>query len=198
MKRMLINVILSAVFFFMLPAELFAQSQFMFGIQANRSAIEIFGEKGFYIRPSTIYVGANGLYYEDKYTVYGVHAMVGNVIHRGLTGKIGFKGAGGEFKRRGKDNPDLAALAFSVSGRYDLSEIVASHYVPLILHVTLNYSPRPLSFKDSERFFETLLSADWMLLENAAITACFRYLDVNFNGWSRTHGSGYLGFKFIF
>jgi len=198
MKRMLINTIIPIVVFVMLPGELFAKSQFMFGIQANRTAIEIFGEKGFYIQPSTIYVGARGLYYEDNYSVFGLHAMVGNVIHRGLTGKIGFKGAAGEFKRRGKDNQDLAALAFSIAGSYDLSEIVASHYVPVILNVNLNYSPRPLSFEDSERFFEALLSADWMFLENAAITACFRYLDVNFNDWGRSHGSGYLGFKFVF
>ncbi len=127
-----------------------------------------------------------------------MHAMVGNVIQHGFTGKLGFKSFYGEFDRSAHEDPRLLSLAFSISGEYDLSEVIASHYVPVVLHATLSYSPKPLSFEDTDQSFEGILAADWMFLENAAITATFRYLDIDFDHWDRTHGSAYLGFKFIF
>ncbi len=198
MKRICLQLCVFAMALFIIPAPGASQEEFLFGIQANRSALDLYAETRFYTQPSTVYIGANGLYYEDKYSVFGIHAMVGNVVSRGLTGKIGFKGFAGEFKRPRNKNPDLLALAFSISGSYDLSEVIATHYVPVIFHTTLSYSPRPMSFDDTERFVEAMLSADWMFLENAAITASVRYLDVDFGEWERSHGSGYLGFKFIF
>lgn len=201
MKRIFLHSLLLLFCLLAIPAEAVSRESrdsFTFGIQANRTAIEVFGEAGFHIQPSTVYVGGNGLYYEDKYRMASIHTMVGNVIHRGMTGKIGFKGVAGRFERKGRDKQDLRALAFSISGSYDLSEVIATRYVPVILHATFSYSPKPLSFNDTERFFEGLLAADWMFLENAAITASFRYLDLNFDTWDRSHGSGYFGFKFIF
>jgi hypothetical protein len=181
-----------------IPAKVMARDTFLFGIQANSSAVEVLGEAGILLKPSTFYAGANGIYFEDKYSMLGVHAMVGNVISPGLTGKVGFKGVTGKFKRSGRDDPSLLAVGFSVSGRYNLAEVIATHYVPVILHATVTISPKPLSFNDTNRFFEGILGIDWMFLENAAITASFRYLDVGFDQWDRTHGSGYGGLKFIF
>ncbi|MGM0402382.1 MAG: hypothetical protein ACQEQN_01560 [Thermodesulfobacteriota bacterium] len=198
MKKICLQLLLVAVALFTLPAPGAARESFLFGIQANRSAIDLQAEIRFHTQPSTLYAGANGLYYEDKYSIFSTHAMVGNVISRGLTGKIGFKGFVGEYERSRHYDPDLLALAFSISGSYDLSEVIITHYVPVILHATISYSPRPISFDDTERFFESLFAADWMFLENAAITASVRYLDVHFKQWESSHGSGYLGFKFIF
>ncbi len=198
MKRICLPLLVFAVVLLIVPAPGSSQERFLFGIQANRSAVELYAESQFDTQPSTVYLGANGLYYEDKYSIFGIHTMVGNVISRGLRAKIGFKGVAGEFKRTRHKNPDLLALGFSISGSYDLSEVIATHYVPVIFHATISYSPRPMSFDDTERFFEALLAADWMFLENAAITAGARYLDVDFGQWERSHGSGYLGFKFVF
>lgn len=197
MKKICISICFMLFVLLMIPESGIARDSYTFGIQANRKAIEVFGEGGFDMQPSTLYAGANGLYYEDKYSMLGVHAMVGNVIYPGLTGKLGFKGVGGEFKRSGRNNQTVLALAFSISGTYDLSDVIATHYIPIILHATFNLSPKPLSFNDTETFMEAVLAADWMFLENAAVTASFRYLDVDFDDWDRSHGSGYLGFKFI-
>lgn len=180
------------------PSPVMAEDQYIFGIMANRTAIEMQGEAGFYLQPSTFYAGANGVYHEDRYRMLGAHAMVGNVIYPGLTGKIGFKGYFGRFERSNRNNQDLGALAFVVSASYDLSDVIAAHYIPVILHATFSAGPRPTSFSDTERFFEGVLAADWMFLENAAITASFRYVDAKFDEWSRSHGTGYLGFKFVF
>ncbi len=182
----------------LLPAQSIAQDRFMFGILANHTAIEVLGEAGFYTQPSTVYAGASGVFYEDRYTMLGAHAMVGNKIHGGFTGKIGFKGFWGEYERTGHDDQNILALAFSISGSYDLSNVIAARYVPIVLHATASISPSPTSFDDTERFFEGIVAADWMFLQNAAITASFRYIDAKFKKWSRSHGSGYLGFKFVF
>ena len=180
------------------PSTVMAEDQYIFGIMANRTAIEIQGEGGFYLQPSTFYAGANGVYHEDRYSMLGAHAMVGNVIYPGLTGKIGFKGFFGRFEASNRNDQDLAALAFVVSASYDLSEVIATHYIPVILHATISAGPQPTSFSDTERFYEGVLATDWMFLENAAITASFRYVDAKFDEWSRTHGTAYLGFKFVF
>ncbi len=180
------------------PSPVTAEDQYIFGIMANRTAIEMQGEAGFYLQPSTFYAGVNGVYHEDRYRMLGAHALIGNVIHPGLTGKLGFKGYFGRFERSNRNNQDLAAIAFVVSASYDLSDVIAAHYIPVILHATLSAGPRPTSFSDTKRFFEGVLAADWMFLENAAITAKLRYVDAKFDEWSRSHGSGYLGFKFIF
>ena len=198
MKRYRLQILLFTLILLILPKPGMPQDNFTFGIQANQTAIEVLGEVGFYLQPSTFYVGANGVYFEDRYSMGGLHAMVGNVVAPGLTGKIGFKGAAGKFKRSGIDDPNLYALAFSISGRYDLSEVIAAHYIPVILHATVSIAPKPLSFDDTERFFETTFGADWMFLENAAITASYRFVDAKFEEWRRSHGGGYLGFKFIF
>lgn len=198
MKRICAQTLLLSIILLMIPEQALSRNNFSFGVLANYNAIEVLGETGIHLKPSTLYVGANGVYYEDKYSVYGIHTMVGNEISHGLTGKIGFKGVTGKFKHTRHDDPSLLALGFSISGQYNLSKVIASHYVPVILHATFTFGPKPLSFSDTEHFFETILGADWMFLENAAISASFRYLDVGFDQWDRTHGSGYGGFKFIF
>lgn len=198
MKKIHARALFLTIALVVLPASAAARDQFSLGIQANRSAVEVFGEAAFAFAPSTFYAGASGLYYEDRYAIASIHAMIGNVIRHGFTGKLGFRGYGGEFTRSSHSNPDLYGAAFSVSGHYDLSDVIASRYVPVILHGTFSFSPKPLSFNDTERIFEAILAADWKFLENAAITAGFRYLDVKFDHWDKSHGSGYLGFKFIF
>ena len=198
MKRVCVPLLFLLVLSLAKPVAGADKDVYMIGIHANHNAVEAFGEMGLYLQPSTMYFGANGLYYENRYAMLGVHAMIGNVVHRGLTGKIGFKGVAGELKRSGNDNPDILALAFSISGSYNLSDVIVTHYVPVILHATLSISPKPLSFDDTELFLETVLGVDWMILENAAITGSFRYLYIDFDDLDRSHGSGYLGFKFVF
>jgi hypothetical protein len=193
LKALMIIIVLSVI-----PVNAMARDTFSFGIQANSNAVEFLGEAGILLKPSTFYAGGNGIYFEDKYSMLGVHGMVGNLISPGLTGKVGFKGVTGKFKRPRHDDSNLLAIGFSVSGRYNLAEVIATHYVPLILHATVTVSPKPLSFNETNRFFEGILGVDWMFLENAAVTASFRYLDVGFDLWDRTHGSGYGGLKFIF
>jgi|GEM_PF-1268930 len=185
----------------LVPGTLMAQDQFSLTLQANQSAIEFIGEAGFHLPPSTLYVGTNVLYDEDDYTVVGLQGHVGNIVeYEGLTGKVGLKAVVGDFEHPVEDS-DLMALAFSAGVQYDLSDVVASYYIPVILSGTLNIGPKPLSFDDTDEYIEAVAAVDWKFLENAAITASYRYIEVDFERpvrWQKTDRDGYLGVKFIF
>ncbi|MGM0451639.1 MAG: YfaZ family outer membrane protein [Thermodesulfobacteriota bacterium] len=187
--------------FFLLPGMAFAQDHYNVGIQANQSAIEVMGEMGFDLPPSTLTFGGNFLYDEDEYDLYGLHARVGNIIAaNALSGKLGFKAVAGEVEG-GRADSDVWALAFSAGAEYDLSKAIASHYVPVTLRATLNLGPKPMSFDDTDEYVEFIAGLDWKVLENGAVMLNYRYLEIDFDdpvNWQKTDNAGYVGFKFMF
>lgn len=188
-------------FLLLAPAPLLAQDNFGVALQANDSAIEFIGDAGFEIPPSKIYATANYLYNEDEYTIFGLQGLVGNAVQfEGLTGKIGFKGFVGDFERPYQDS-QLLGIAFSAGAAYDLADVMPPYYVPVILSATLNVGPKPLCFDDTEEYLEAIFAVDWKILENGAITASYRHLDVDFNqpvDWHESDNPVYLGVKFMF
>lgn len=187
--------------FLLLPGTGAAQDRFEFGLQANPSAIEAMGSMEIDIPPSVLILGGNVLIDEDDYDLVGFQTLVGNIVDvQALSGQLGFKAVAGEAERRGSDS-DVLALAFSAGVQYDLSRALSRSDIPVTLHGFLHYAPDPTSFDDSDEYFEFIAGADWKILENGALMANFRYLEMDFEDpvrWQETDNDLYVGMKFMF
>ena len=185
----------------LLPGTAAAQDRFEFGLQANPSAIEAMGKVEFDMPTGVLTLGGNLLVDEDDYDLLGFHTLVGNVVDiEALTGQLGFKAVAGEAERSGSDS-DVLVLAFSAGVQYDLSRALSRSDIPVTLHSYLHYAPDPTAFDDSDEYFEFIAGADWKILENGALTANYRYLEMDFEdpvNWQETDNDLYLGMKFMF
>jgi len=204
MKRktvIFLSLCLSVIGTLLLPGAGVAQDRFEFGLQANPSAIEAMGSMEIDIPPSVLILGGNVLIDEDDYDLVGFQTLVGNIVDvRALSGQLGFKAVAGEAERRGSDS-DVLALAFSAGAQYDLSQALGRSDIPVTLHGFLHYAPDPTSFDDSDEYFEFIAGADWKILENGALMANFRYLEMDFEDpvrWQETDNDLYVGMKFMF
>lgn len=199
-------VIFWSLCFFMIGALLLpgagtAQDRFEFGLQANASAIEAMGNVEFDMPTGVLTLGGNILVDEDDYDLFGFQTLVGNVIDiEALTGQLGFKAVAGEAERPGSDS-DVLVLAFSAGVQYDLSRALSRSDIPVTLHSYLHYAPDPTSFDDSDEYFEFIAGADWKILENGALIANYRYLEMDFEdpvNWQEIDNELYVGMKFMF
>ncbi|NOY68176.1 MAG: hypothetical protein GXP53_01595 [Deltaproteobacteria bacterium] len=175
---------------------------FNVALKANSAAIEGDVEAMLAITPdSTLFLGVNGVYDEDDYKIAGLRALMGSqILTNGLTGKLGFKAMAGETDRQGPDS-NIYGLGFMVSAVYDLSKALPDYEVPFVLSASACLSPDPLSVNDTDRIIEVTADVDWNVLQNAAITMGYRYIDIQFNdprNWTEMNNSLYLGFKFKF
>ena len=173
---------------------------FSFKLLANRSAIDSGLDAVIHVKDSNLVTGISGVYNENDYKILFAKAMVKNELFiDGLQGMIGFKGAWGEAEKHQRKG-DMLNIAFSLSVAYDLSTVY-SKQVPVTLSAGVSFSPQPLCFQDTDEFFETLAEIDWKVLENAALVARYRYIEINFDErtrWEKTDSTGYLGLKFSF
>lgn len=149
---------------------------------------------------NTMTVGFSGVYQSDDYKLASARALMGNDIFvRGLSGGLGFKAAVGTAEKSHVED-DIAALGFTGALSYDLSKEFGRD-VPVTLLSGITLAPQPLCFSDTENFFEFLLECDWKVLEQAAVVASYRHLEVEFDNrhdWQKTDNTGYVGVKLFF
>jgi len=201
MKRLVILTLFSTLCIIP-PAFASGITHFNVALKANTNAIEGDVETVLPVTPdSRLYLGVNGVYDENDYRFAGFRALMGSpIITNGLTGKLGFKAMAGKAFNRGPDS-DIYGLGFMLSASYDLSKAVSDYEVPFVISAAASLSPDPLSFGDTDRIIEITADIDWNVLENAAVTMGYRYIDIQFNDprdWTEVNNSIYLGFKFRF
>ena len=118
-----------------LPCLAFAQDHYVVGLRANQSTIEVDGEALMDLspNPAVLTLGADGVYNSDDYNFVSARALMGsNMLTKGLTGNLGFKGVVGTAERRGPDS-NLINLGFMISASYDLSDAFPDYIVPVVL-----------------------------------------------------------------
>ena len=173
---------------------------FSFKLLANRSAIDSGVDAVIRVKDSNLVTGVSGVYDEDDYKILFARAMVKNeLIIDGLQGMIGFQGGWGEAEKHQREG-DLLNIAFALSVAYDLS-VAYSNQFPVTLSASISFSPQPLCFRDADEFFEILAEIDWKVLENAALVASYRYIEMDFKKetrWEKADSAGYVGLKFSF
>ncbi len=187
------------IFSYALPAGA-QDTHFSAALQANQNSVEGIITITLPVAGSFIDVTGNVLYAEDRYSITGVGLLVGNEILTGLTGKIGFRPVAGVLRRTGKDS-DILAVGFSLQAEYDLSKVYLQRNIPLSLNASVTASPSPLSFEDTDNYFEATAGIDINVLENGAVTAMFRYINIDSDkpvSWKKDDATGYIGFKFKF
>jgi hypothetical protein len=173
---------------------------YTFKLVTNRSALESELEAIFPSFNSTMTTGISGVYQSDDYKIVCAKALIGNEIFvRGLSGGLGLKAALGEAEKRNIED-DIASLGFTAAISYDLSKEFGPD-IPVTFLSSLTLAPEPLCFSDTSEFFEFLLECDWKVLEQAAVVASYRYLEVEFENrrdWQTTNNTGYIGLKLFF
>lgn len=171
-------------------------------LKVNSAAVEGDVEAILTVTPdSTLFLGVNGVYDEDDYKIAGLRALMGSqILTNGLTGKLGFKAMAGKTEKHGP-NSNIYGLGFMVSASYDLSQALPDYNAPFVLSASACLSPDPLSINDTDRIIEATADIDWNVLQNAAMTLGYRYIDIQLNNphnWTEMNNSLYLGFKFKF
>ena len=167
---------------------------------ANQSAIESEFEALIPSFNSIVTTGLSGVYQSDDYKIAYAKALFGNEIFvRGLSGGLGLKAALGEAEKTYVED-DIATLGFTAAVSYDLSKEFGPD-IPVTFLSSLTLAPEPLCFSDTDGLFEFLLECDWKVLEQAAVVASYRYLNVDFKhniNWQKIDSTGYVGLKLFF
>ncbi|MFZ2630955.1 MAG: YfaZ family outer membrane protein [Desulfosalsimonadaceae bacterium] len=167
---------------------------------ANQSAIESEFEALIPSFNSMVTTGVGGVYQSDDYKIAYAKALFGNEIFvRGLSGGLGLKGALGEAEKRHIED-DIASLGFTAALSYDLSKEFGPD-IPVTFLSSMTLAPEPLCFSDTDGFFEFMLECDWKVLEQAAVVASYRYLNIDFKpdtNRQKIDSTGYVGLKLFF
>jgi len=199
MKTILLSATLLSTVFVWAAAEALAVD-YNLKLVANQSAVESELEVIFPSFNSIMTTGVSGVYQDDDYKMICAKALIGNEIFvQGLTGGLGLKAALGEAEKRNFED-DIAVLGFTAAASYDLSKEFGRD-VPVTLLSSLTLAPQPLCFSDTDKFFEFLLECDWKVLEQAAVVASYRYLNMDFENkgsWEQRNSTGYIGLKLFF
>ncbi len=108
-------------------------------------------------------------------------------------GNSNFKlGLGGKFNY----TKNYSSIPLGVEGSYVIN---TREFIPFYINAAVYYAPSVLAFNDADDFFETRLSIDVELIENAKLTLGYRKLDTDFENFDFTYNqSWYVGFKFSF
>ena len=167
---------------------------------ANQSAIESELEAQIPTFNSMVTTGVGGVYQSDDYKIAYAKALFGNEIFvRGLNGGLGLKGAFGQAEKRHIED-DIASLGFTAALSYDLSKEFGPD-IPLTFLSSMTLAPEPLCFSDTDGFFEFMLECDWKVLEQAAVVASYRYLNIDYKpdtDRQTIDSTGYVGLKLFF
>ena len=147
-------------------------------INASRSGLEARFDVTRVVDQGTLTAGIGYVYEDnhDDYRIGDVKLTLGDeIIVPGLRCDLGFKGLLGEVEKNHKDG-DLMAIGFLLSAAYKTPKRISP--IPLEISGSVCAAPAPLSFSDSERYFEARASVDFYVVENGAIVLGYRHIKV--------------------
>ena len=179
---------------------------FSIEINGGQSAFEARVLTTWLLIPSTVSFGMNCLTTSDDFYAVSSELTIGNrMIDQKLSLEIGLKGLGGKVEKD-RYEATMGALAFLVRAIYDIPdiEITYNRYLDLELSGEFCASPSPVSFGDTDQYFEMRTSLGINLTENKQNTILigYRYIKADFddgkNGWDKTLGSFYFGYRVKF
>ncbi len=167
-------ILAAAATFFYLATTTWAQT-FSAHLSAGSDSISADVQATTPLQGSTLAVGAGGLYMEDDYSLGTVNAgMQQSLFDPALTLGLGFKGVIGEVEKYDMDF-DVAAIGFSASADYNLSETPAN--LPVSLYAGATVAPDPMSFDDATEYLEYFSGINVYLIENGALMAQYTHIE---------------------
>jgi hypothetical protein len=138
-----------------------------------------------YLDAGYIRVGGTGTYTDDddsEYRWISLDMFVGSdTVRPGLFVDLGLRGILGRVKEPLRSG-DLGALGFAVAAGYLFSRDVT--LIPIEVFSTLTWAPGPLSFRDTESFFQTDLGVGLRIIRNASLFASYTYYRVELESGS--------------
>ncbi|QTA83127.1 Uncharacterized protein dnl_55210 [Desulfonema limicola] len=158
------------------------------------------------IIPSTVSFGINGLTASDDFYFVSSDLTVGNkMIDQKLSLEIGIRGLGGNVEK-GRNESTIGVLGFLVKAVYDIPDIEVTYtrYLDLEIHGEFCASPSPVSFGDTEQYFEMRTGLGINLTENKqnTILVGYRYIKADFDDgrfeWDKTYDAFYFGYRIKF
>ena len=129
-----------------------------------------------YLDSGYLRVGGSGTYTDDddsEYRWVSLDMFVGSdTVRPGLFVDVGLRGFLGRVKEPGVSG-DLGAIGFGVMAGYLFSRDVMP--IPLEVFSGITWAPSPLSFRDTESFFQTDVGLGLRVIRNASIFASYTY-----------------------
>ena len=188
------------IYIFSIPASLWAQNSSI-ELNINTSDIEFKVETALGISDQpNMYLGGDILYSDDYKLIKGICLLKDHALIDGLRLGLGFNGVFGESEISNYDY-NLSAIGFTFFGEFNLEKVTTNN-IPLSFSVTASLSPDPLCFSDTERYSDINISAYFYVLDNAAIIAGYRNLNMRFEKNSHTTKSSddtvFFGVKLTF
>ena len=150
----------------------------MFELNVNSDEIELVFEQVAPADSAQITMMAGGAYHaDDFFKVYAVLAASGEAFVPGFDAGLGFKPVGGQIDFVG-DDQNLIAVGFHGLIKYDF---LSQSNVPLIIDANVTVSPKPLSFNDTEQYWDWEATVGFKVIENATLIAGYRYFKAGFD-----------------
>lgn len=163
---------------------------------ANANDVEGKVETQFQYHDSTIGAGIGGQLMADNYSFFNINVDIRDQLFiPPLTLGLGFKGVVGGAEKYGTDF-DLGAVAFNVFGEYDFRAVYAN--LPITVGASVALAPKPLCFRDTEKYSELCGNVSFYIVKNAAIFVAYKKISSEFDDAGKTSVADdalYLGFK---
>lgn len=156
-----------------------------------------------YLDTGYLRAGGTGVYTDDDDTNYkwgSLDFTVGSdTLMPGLNVDVGLRGILGKAEDR-HHSSDVGAVGFTGSAGYLFSRDVFP--IPLEVFSGLTWAPDPLSFTDTDNYFEVNLGVGLRLIKNASIVASYSYyhleLESSPSDWSLDDNVFRAGLKLRF
>ena len=165
MKRLYLTIVV-----FMTLTGVCAAGPWEFDLSAGSSSVAGGLHYKNYMDTGYLRVGASGVYTDDDNTEYKWATFdftVGSDILRpGLSVDVGLRAIAGTAED-GRNSGDVGAAAFTILGDYYFSRDVMP--IPLEIYSGLTWGPKPLTFEDTDNYFQFDLGVGIQLIRNASV-----------------------------
>jgi hypothetical protein len=176
------SAFLLVVLLLIFQANLSNAQSFMAFLNAGSSTVQAGLDVNHTLDQGYVRSGLSGIYTNrDKreYKIVEGHLTIGNeVVIEGLTGELGIKGLLGSVDK-GFGNKELGCLAFTLGGTYQLPKAVFP--VTTKIFTGIDWTPSPLAFIDTDRYFDFKLGVDVFLVKNAAMEFSYQHYNIGMN-----------------
>ena len=171
-KRLFLTLILVGVVF---SGTSLAQT---FSVELNANANDVEGK--FEVRmpnwETSVNLGVGVLYGKDERLISNLNFFLKDEIFMpSLTLGLGFKGLYG-YVTSDETDYDIGGVGFMALGEYDFR--IDYPRIPVLISLTGSLAPGPMCFADAEQYFDTVLTAYVYIVNNAALLAGYRHVNV--------------------
>lgn len=179
-----------------------------FEVNANESLAEGRLSLTMPFLPEEVTMGLNGVISSDDFFTVSIDAVYANrLLSESLTLGVGFRGIFGNMEKSDDLDANITAAGFMGTLMWDVPdiEVYYDRYLDLELGAELCVAPSPLTFGDTDRYWEGRVYTALNLSQDkrSSVMLGYRYLSLDFTTdedgeWSRADEGFYFGYRFRF